>query len=92
MTHERTKGRSLLILTMTLIMAGVFALAMTLSAQDAYGAETEINNGIPVLSLTIDEAEFQKVIESEDHSYRAPGASISFIRRQGYREEGSEEG
>lgn len=34
------------------------------------------DNGIPVVYLTIDEAEFQKVNESENHEYRAPGGSV----------------
>lgn len=50
-----------------------------------------IDNGIPVLSLTIDPKEYQKVIESEDHSYQASDCSISIAVPEGYRSEYSEE-
>ena len=49
-----------------------------------------VDNGIPVLSLTIDPDEYQKVIESEDHSYRSNGGSISIVVPHGYTGEFSE--
>jgi len=41
------------------------------------------DNQIPVLSLQIEEDEFRKVIESEDHSYRAKGGTISITVPEG---------
>jgi len=49
------------------------------------------DNQIPVLSLQIEEDEFRKVIESEDHSYRAKGGTISITVPEGYCGEYSEE-
>ena len=42
------------------------------------------DNGIPVVSLTIDEEEFTKVIESVEHEYRAETGSISITVPDGY--------
>jgi len=36
-----------------------------------------VENGIPVLKLTIDPDEFQKLMDSPDHSYRATGATVN---------------
>ena len=41
------------------------------------------DNQIPVLSLQIEEDELRKVIESEDHSYRAKGGTISITVPEG---------
>ena len=46
--------------------------------------EEEINyedNGLPILYLQIDPEEFTKVNESEDHSYRASGATLSIDKK-----------
>ncbi len=48
------------------------------------------DNGIPVISLTIDQAEFQKVLESGDHSYKAKGASIHIYVPEDYQSEYAE--
>lgn len=42
------------------------------------------DNGIPVLSIDIDPEEYQKVIESEKHTYRAAGGTISITVPEGY--------
>ena len=42
------------------------------------------DNGIPVLSIDIDPEEYQKVIESEKHTYRAEGGTISITVPEGY--------
>ena len=49
--------------------------------------EEELNyedNGLPILYLQIDPKEFTKVNESEDHSYRASGATLSISVPEGY--------
>ena len=42
------------------------------------------NNHIPVMYLTIDPAEFDKVNESKDHSYRSWTGSIKICVHEGY--------
>lgn len=64
MTLDRPGKESLLILLISIAVAGICALALT--TVRAYGAETEIDNGIPVLSLTIDEDQYRQVVESPD--------------------------
>ncbi len=42
------------------------------------------DNGIPVVYLSIDPKEYQSVLESSDHSYRAQGGSIRITIPEGY--------
>ena len=48
------------------------------------------DNGIPVLQLSIDPDEYQSMIDSDDHSYRAQGAKITLDVPEGYTGEFSE--
>lgn len=63
------------------LLAGCAAPAEPAAEEAEQTAETEeINvrdNGLPVLSLQIDPQEFVNVNESEDHSSRTKGASIT---------------
>ena len=47
-------------------------------------------HGIPALQLTIDPEEYEKMIQSDNHEYRATGASISLDVPSGYTGEFSE--
>ena len=42
------------------------------------------DNGIPVVYLTIDPEEYRNVLESQNHSYQAKGASIRITVPEGY--------
>ena len=53
--------------------------------EDQLRAAPSADYGIPVLTLTIDAEEFQKVCDSEDHTYRAKGGSIRIDVPEGYR-------
>ena len=61
----------------------------TLEKAAALDADQEdpLSYGIPVLRLNIDPEEYQKVIESEDHSYRAEGCTIRIDVPEGYESE-----
>ena len=68
-----------------LIVACVFAAFAGGQAFAADGwPEGVQDNGIPALVLTIDETEFQNVIESPDHTYSAETGSIIFYMPDGY--------
>ncbi|MBR1827925.1 MAG: CotH kinase family protein, partial [Atopobiaceae bacterium] len=54
----------------------------SLIAQDSDSATQD--NGIPALRLTIDPDEYQKMIDSPNHEYRAAGATISLDVPEGY--------
>ena len=67
----------------------VFCIFVPASAQPAAGvgeALTELSEDpqIPTLYLSIDPAEFDKVNESEDHSYRAQTGSVRIHVPEGY--------
>ena len=63
------------------LLAGCAAPAEPAAEEAEQTAETEEiifrDNGLPVLFLQIDPQEFVNVNESEDHSCRAKGASIT---------------
>ena len=71
-------------------IALLFALVLALGIVPgpAWAADTELaagslaleDNGIPVLTLTVDPDEFQKVVMSPDHSYRAECGIISIAK------------
>lgn len=69
-----------------------FTIALFVHADPAFAddpPQTTIDvdlsdNGIPVLSIDIDPEEYQKVIESEKHTYRAECGSISITVPEGY--------
>ena len=74
------------------IIAGVLAAAVMIAAAVRTSpempaaekpSETEAG-GLPVLFLTIDSEEFEKVNESEDHSYRAESGSLRIEVPEGY--------
>ncbi|MBQ3460525.1 MAG: CotH kinase family protein [Solobacterium sp.] len=58
----------------------VVSLAMTVFASGCQSRTPDTpvwkDNGLPVVYLTIDEEEFRKVNESEEHEYRAPGGTV----------------
>lgn len=60
------------------IILSVFLLCLflTVCAQVFPALPAEADNGIPVLSVTIDPDELQKVLESPDHSCRVQGCSV----------------
>ena len=83
-------------------MAGLTALMIALCLLGAlhvgavYAAEGEpevdyTDNGIPVLYLTVDAGEFQKVNESDYHTYRASGGSIKIDVPEGFKSDYTEE-
>lgn len=74
-------------LFITLLLAGaVYVLTGAVYAEEAPKVDYT-DNGLPVLSLTIDADEFNKVNESDDHSYKAEGASIRIDVPEGFRSE-----
>jgi len=84
-THLRWAHNLTLLLT-----ASVLALLLLASCSAAQpkqeGASTRPweNNGIPTVHLTIDAAEFEQINASEDHSYRASGATVKVDVPEGY--------
>ncbi len=70
------------------------AVLLSVSAGCA-GQETEEtgyqDNGLPVIELTLDPEEFDRVNESPDHSYRAADASLCITVPDGYANEYSRE-
>lgn len=77
-----------------LLPTAAAALVLMLVMPRDNGGTDNVNyedNALPVVYLTIDEEEFRQVNESEDHSYRAPGASIRIAVPQGYVSAYSEE-
>lgn len=95
--------RTMLVLAVCAALAGFGAAAMAaVTTAQVYAAEpdaasdgqTEINNGIPVVELSIDPDEYEAMIGSEGHEYRALGASINIYvpqRDGGYTNEFSNE-
>jgi len=73
MTKIRIILRALLL---CLVLAGLVGACAVASA----GAE----NGIPVVSITLDPEEFQKVIESPEHTYRAREGTLRIDLPEGY--------
>ncbi|MBR6706070.1 MAG: CotH kinase family protein [Clostridia bacterium] len=77
------------LLTMALCLAAGMAMA-----EDANGSgprpHPEIgtvalqDNGIPVVTLTVDPEEYQKVIESNSHDYMAKGGSVRITIPEGF--------
>ena len=79
---------------MTEILLGIgLCLVLILCAgMTASRAETDSvpgvaagGNGIPTVSLTIDPEEYQEMIDSPDHSYRAESGSVRIDVPEGYR-------
>jgi len=68
-----------LCLVLMLLAGSVTALAETSSA-----AGEADRNGIPIVRLTVDPEELQKVNESPDHSYRARDGRVRIEIPQGY--------
>ncbi len=68
----------------SLLVCGCSTQGSSSSQNSSAGNQETADNGIPVVYLTIDPAEFDKVNESEDHSYRASGASIRITVPEGY--------
>ena len=93
MTLDRPGKKSILILLMSIAIAGICALALT--TVRASGAGTEIDNGIPVLSLSIDEDQYRQVVEVRTVLYSVCGmpcdpagkpASVWLQKQDGYYE------
>ncbi len=74
------------LLLFAMILGGFVFQASAVRASDTW-PETLPNNGIPALVLSIDETEFQKVLDSKDHSYSSDGGSIRLFVPDGYRSE-----
>ncbi len=74
-----------------LFLAALLVFGMPMVKTSAEEENPLPDNGIPVLSLTIDAEEFQKVIDSNDHSYRAETGTISLDYPEGYTNEYSTE-
>ncbi len=74
-----------------------FALSLVFAAagQPAYAdsdVPEELNgHSIPVVTLTIDPDEFEKVVASEDHSYKSNGGTIRITVPEGYKSEYADE-
>ena len=62
----------------------VLAVCVGLCFAAAAAAEPSADSGIPVLSITMDPEEYQKVIKSPDHSYRAQEGSVRIDLPAGY--------
>ncbi len=71
-----------------LIISTIILLICITGCHSSSGqTEEELNyedNSLPILYLQIDPDEFTKVNESEDHSYRAGGATLSISVPEGY--------
>ena len=81
-THHHGAG-TLALLTMASTLA--LFLLTSCSATQPKEEDTPVrpweDNGIPTVYLTIDPAEFEQVNASEDHSYRASGATVKPVLR-----------
>ncbi len=101
--NKRTIPLSLMMAVMMLIMMPSFCLAENMAGiRLSYDPQdpdvpvieeplTEGGNGIPVIYLTIDEEEFEKVWKSGEHTYRAETGSIRIEVPEGYPESGTGE-
>lgn len=88
----RTPGSRHLLFTAVLLAALLTALYVTVPAYAADDKETDYrDNGIPVLYLTIDPDEFDKVNRSEYHTYKSAGGSIKIECPEGFRSDFSDE-
>lgn len=81
MKIRRITGGVLIILAL-LTSAGFCSDAM---AEDALTLKPD--NGLPVLSVSIDSEEYRKVLESPDHSYKTGAASVRIDLPVGYESE-----
>ena len=82
MTSASSRAHRLLVLLFVCALSCIGmapGAAWAVDGELTLGSIASVDNGIPVLSLTIDPEEFQKVIQSPDHSYRAECGSISIM-------------
>lgn len=68
---------------MDMVIRGVAGSEAWRFAQEKGFAFEREDDGIAVLNLIIDPDEFQSVVDSPDHSYRAEGASIRLLPSEG---------
>ncbi|MBQ4361891.1 MAG: CotH kinase family protein [Lachnospiraceae bacterium] len=80
MNNTRKKARR----TALIIGAAAVLTALLAFGGAALAEGVAPKNGIPAVNLTIDPAEYQKVIESEDHSYNAEGCVIDITVPDNY--------
>ena len=77
--------RALAVLTFLLLLLLPFRAEAKKEPGAAGGSPAEVlDGGIPVLSLTIDPEEFQKVIDSTRHEYRAESGSVRIDLPEGW--------
>lgn len=106
MNTTRRKSIATMLLSLTLLLSVIFRFGIAYAEEydtvsdgvdenvEAVAMATDsdpiINNGIPVLTLDIDPDEYQKVIDSPNHDYRAYTGTIRIDVPEGYTGEFSE--
>ena len=85
------------ITTMVLMIAVVAAAVLLYGTNASYAAGTEktteeilADNGLPVVYINIGDEEFEKVNESDDHSYRCESGTVTITVPEGYKGDYSE--
>ena len=73
-----------ILLLLALTLTGVFLLPVGAAAGPQPGDIPLRNNGIPVIMLTIDPAEYQALLDSPRHEYRAEKATLRIDVPEGY--------
>ena len=86
------------ITTMVLMIAVVAAAVLLYGTSAAYAAGTEktteeilADNGLPVVYINIGDEEFEKVNESDDHSYKCESGTVTVTVPEGYKGDYSED-
>ena len=82
------------ILMIAVISAGVLTYGTNAAFADGTEKTTEEileDNGLPVVYINIDDEEFDKVNESDDHSYRCETGTVTITVPDGYKGDYSEE-
>ena len=87
----RRMMKKLFVIVGGLAAAVMIAAAVRFSPALPEAEEPSKAGGLPILSLTIDAEEFEKVNVSEDHSYRAESGTLSVKVPEGYTGDYSED-
>ena len=91
LTCRRETFRSAIpaLLSAIMLMAALLAIGTGCSASGP-SAGDRAPNGIPAIYITVDPVDFQRVLDSTDHSYRAYGGTVSIAVPENYKGDYSE--
>ena len=94
MTKKRLTTFTAVILMIAVISAGVLTYGTNAAFADGTEKTTEeilADNGLPIVYINIGDEEFDKVNESDDHSYRCETGTVTVTVPDGYKGDYSEE-